>query len=97
MVALLQNAQRRNEIAMHRKLDAIADALADFMDKSPLDLKQDVKELEEAVWLEKVQSSKDDEDEGERNKASSGAGDDRKHAGHRDRRRRRSVVAKKGA
>jgi low affinity Fe/Cu permease len=59
MVALLQNAQRRDEMAVHRKLDAIADALADFMDKSELELDEDVKELEEAVWLEKVQGSKE--------------------------------------
>lgn len=60
MVALLQNSQRRAERAMHRKLDAIADALADFMDKSELELEEDVAELEEAVGLEQVQGSGDE-------------------------------------
>jgi low affinity Fe/Cu permease len=31
LVALLQNSQRRSELAMHRKLDAISDGLADLM------------------------------------------------------------------
>lgn len=53
MVALLQNSTRRTEKAMHRKLDAIADALADFMDKADIELEDDVRELEEAVGLEK--------------------------------------------
>ena len=59
MVALLQNSQRRDELAVHRKLDAIADALADFMDKSGKDLKEDVKELEQSVGMERVQGSKE--------------------------------------
>ena len=37
MVALLQNAQRRSDIAMHRKLDALADGLADFMEHAAPD------------------------------------------------------------
>jgi low affinity Fe/Cu permease len=58
MVALLQNSQRRDELAVHRKLDAIADALADFMDKSGKGLETDVQELEEAVGLERTQGSR---------------------------------------
>ena len=34
MVALLQNSQSRSEKALHQKLDAIADALADLMDNA---------------------------------------------------------------
>lgn len=34
MVAVLQNSSRRGERALQKKLDAIADALADFMDKA---------------------------------------------------------------
>ena len=52
MVAVLQNSSRRAERALQAKLDAIADALADFMDKADIDLAQDVRELEEAVGLE---------------------------------------------
>ena len=57
MVALLQNSQRRDQLAVHRKLDAIADALADFMDNADLDLDQDVKELERAVGMERTVGS----------------------------------------
>lgn len=52
MVAVLQNSSRRGERALQAKLDAIADALADFMDKADLDLERDVDELEQAVGLE---------------------------------------------
>jgi hypothetical protein len=31
MVAILQNSQRRSDVAMHEKLDALADGLADLM------------------------------------------------------------------
>ena len=34
LVALLQNSQRRNEQAIHLKLDALADGLADLMSKA---------------------------------------------------------------
>jgi low affinity Fe/Cu permease len=57
LVALLQNAQRRNELAMHRKLDAIADGLADLMEHvSPRDedLQRDMRELRESVGIERV-------------------------------------------
>lgn len=58
MVAVLQNSSRRGERALQAKLDAIADALADFMDKADLDLESDVDELEEAVGLEDRVGSK---------------------------------------
>jgi len=51
-VAVLQNSSRRGERALQAKLDAIADALADFMDKADIELEDDVKELEKAVGLE---------------------------------------------
>ncbi len=57
LVALLQNAQRRNELAMNRKLDAIADGLADLMEHvSPQDedLQRDMRELRESVGIERV-------------------------------------------
>lgn len=58
MVAVLQNSSRRGERAIQKKLDAIADALADFMDKADLDLERDVDELEQAVGLEERVGSK---------------------------------------
>ncbi len=56
MVALLQNAGRRSEVAMHEKLDALADGLADFMEHSaPEDaaLQNDMRELRAAVGIER--------------------------------------------
>ncbi len=56
MVALLQNAQRRSDVAMHRKLDALADGLADFMEHAAPDdaeLQADMRELRTAVGLER--------------------------------------------
>jgi low affinity Fe/Cu permease len=55
MVALLQNAQRRSDLAMHRKLDALADGLADFMEHSAPDddaLQADMRDLRSAIGLE---------------------------------------------
>jgi uncharacterized membrane protein len=61
LVALLQNTQRRNEQAIHHKLDAIADGLADLMDHfsgeeggkaAKEDLARDVEDLRAAVGLE---------------------------------------------
>ncbi|HEX2053116.1 MAG TPA: low affinity iron permease family protein [Actinomycetota bacterium] len=62
LVAILQNSQRRTEIAMQEKLNALADGLADLMEHftgeeadeeiRTEDLLQDVKELKEAVGLE---------------------------------------------
>jgi low affinity Fe/Cu permease len=55
MVALLQNAQRRSDLAMHRKLDALADGLADFMEHAAPDdaaLQADMRDLRLAIGLE---------------------------------------------
>jgi len=56
LVALLQNSQRRNELAMNAKLDALADGLADLMEGIAPDnakLQRDMRELRTAVGLEK--------------------------------------------
>jgi len=55
LVALLQNTQRRGERAVHVKLDALADGLADLMDhiaQDDADLENDIRDLREAVGLE---------------------------------------------
>lgn len=55
MVALLQNAQRRSDVAMHEKLNALADGLADFMEHSGPDdvaLQEDMRKLRAAVGIE---------------------------------------------
>jgi low affinity Fe/Cu permease len=55
MVALLQNAQRRSDVAMHEKLNALADGLADFMEHSGSDdvaLQEDRRKLRAAVGIE---------------------------------------------
>jgi len=60
LVALLQNSQRRGERAIQDKLDAMADGLADLMQQVGGDnpeFAQDIKELREAVGLEKEISS----------------------------------------
>jgi low affinity Fe/Cu permease len=60
LVALLQNAQRRGERAIQDKLDALADGLADLMDHvggDNAEFANDIKELREAVGLEKEMSS----------------------------------------
>ena len=57
LVALLQNSQRRNELAMNAKLDALADGLADLMEGIAPDnerLQEDMRDLREAVGLERV-------------------------------------------
>ncbi len=57
LVALLQNSQKRNEVAMHQKLDAIADGLADLMEHvagDDEDLQADRLELRRAVGIERV-------------------------------------------
>ena len=57
LVALLQNSQRRNELAMHQKLDALADGLADLMEHvapQDEDLQRDMQELRRAVGIERV-------------------------------------------
>lgn len=56
LVALLQNSQRRGELAIQGKLDALADGLADLMQHIGGDhpeLSKDIKELRKAVGVEK--------------------------------------------
>ena len=65
LVALLQNTATRSDKALHHKLDTIADGLADLMDHlaergDDEDLRQDIRDLREAVGLEKRESSRDD-------------------------------------
>jgi low affinity Fe/Cu permease len=60
LVALLQNTQTRADAAIQQKLNAIADGLADLMEASSTDndkLRQDTRELRQAVGLEKRQSA----------------------------------------
>jgi len=62
LVALLQNTQQRNEQALQRKLDALADGLADLMEHfaaddpsrqaAKEDLRGDIEDLRAAVGLE---------------------------------------------
>ena len=57
LVALLQNSQRRNELAMNAKLDALADGLADLMEGIAPDnakLQSDMQELRTAVGIERT-------------------------------------------
>ncbi|MCO1576288.1 hypothetical protein M8C13_11040 [Crossiella sp. SN42] len=55
LVALLQNTQTRSDEATQQKLNAIADALSDLMNRQ--DQAQDARELRLAVGLEKRESS----------------------------------------
>ena len=62
LVALLQNSQTRNDQATQHKLNALADAMADFMSTfakqfPDCELAQDVKELKMAVGLEEREST----------------------------------------
>ncbi len=57
LVALLQNSQRRNELAVHEKLDALADGLADLMEHISSDdesLRHDMVDLRRAVGIEQT-------------------------------------------
>ncbi len=56
MVALLQNEGWRADKATQRKLNAVAAALAELMEKSDVD-KEHVRQLSAAVGLEKRESS----------------------------------------
>lgn len=56
LVALLQNSAARTNLAIHHKLNAIADGLADFMEQNE-DLTVDVKELRAAVGIEEKEST----------------------------------------
>jgi low affinity Fe/Cu permease len=56
LVALLQNSQRRSDEAVHAKLDAIADGLADLMSthgRTDNKLDRDESELRKAVGIER--------------------------------------------
>lgn len=56
LVALLQNAQKRSDDGMHRKLDAIADGLADLMghvDSEDARLSKDIADLKAAIGAER--------------------------------------------
>jgi low affinity Fe/Cu permease len=55
LVALLQNTQERSNNAIQGKLNAVADALSDFMKAQGLD--KDAEELRSAVGLEDRESS----------------------------------------
>ena len=66
LVALLQNTQTRDTSAIHTKLNAMADGLADFMeayqrqlpdDAEAIDLQTDIDELRAAVGVEHRESS----------------------------------------
>ena len=60
LVALLQNAQRRSDDAVHQKLDALADGLADVMEHMSTEgdaLRNDITELRKAVGTERPASS----------------------------------------
>lgn len=57
MVAILENSQSRADSAVQHKLNAMADALADFMEKSDIGLEGNVDELRAAVGLEQRESS----------------------------------------
>ena len=55
LVALLQNTQRRGEQAINKKLDALADGMADLMGNfadENNDLRKEIEDLKAAVGLE---------------------------------------------
>src|SRR5215210_540181 len=56
LVAVLENAQRRSDQAIQRKLNAIAEALADFMCETNVDDRQ-VDELRAAIGIEHREST----------------------------------------
>ena len=67
MVALLQNSQTREDQATQHKLNAIADGLADMMERwserfDDEDIRKDVEELRLAVGLEDVESTTDNDE-----------------------------------
>ncbi len=57
MVALLENEQRRSDQAVQRKLNSLADALAEFLDKATEVDSRRVEELQAAVALEEREST----------------------------------------
>jgi low affinity Fe/Cu permease len=57
LVALLQNTQRRGDLAAQEKLNALADGLADLMEHvapDDADLQRDMRELRAAVGVERA-------------------------------------------
>lgn len=57
LVALLQNSQRRNEVAINEKLDTLAKGLSDLMEHIAPDnddLQSDMQELRRAIGIERV-------------------------------------------
>ena len=55
LVALLQNSQRRSDEAVHKKLDALADGLADLMEhvsSEDDELRRDMADLRDTVGVE---------------------------------------------
>jgi low affinity Fe/Cu permease len=58
LVALLQNSARRSDRAVHEKLDALADGMADLMeyqvDGDTTGLQRDIADLKHAVGLEQL-------------------------------------------
>ena len=66
LVALLQNSQTRSDRAVHQKLNALADGLADLMGHlaeraDDEELRRDIRELKAAVGLEKRETTRADE------------------------------------
>jgi hypothetical protein len=67
LVALLQNSQTRSDRALHHKLNALADGLADLMGHlaeraDDEDLRLDIRELRAAVGLEKRETTRRERD-----------------------------------
>src|SRR5438270_13937496 len=66
LVALLQNSQPRNDQATQHKLNAIADGLADLMERLVSDddgFRREIRELKLAVGLEEHESTTDNDDQ----------------------------------
>lgn len=57
LVSLDANTNRRDSLALNHKLNAIADALADFMEADDKELGGHVEELRAAVGLERRESA----------------------------------------
>lgn len=77
LVALLQNSQTRNDQATQHKLNAIADGLADLMERfaNQIDdnsLHREIDELKSAVGLEDRESTTKNEDGAEGDASSNG-------------------------
>ena len=61
LIALLQNSERRYDEALHRKIDALAEAVADLLERETSDaggselerLRRDVETLRETIELER--------------------------------------------